>query len=102
MKHITWIGPIDVVPAGEQTDGDVTQDVKELILHDPESGEVIHYKMTQELCDRMGRKMKSSNRMLEVEIERAMARARIEVPGQNGTTPLSPEVAAELRKRSGG
>lgn len=100
MKHITWIGPIDIIPVGE----DETGELKELVLADPESGEVIHYKMTQELADKLARKMKAKNSYLVDEIQRAQARARLEVPGMpgNGGVPISPEVAAELRRQSGG
>jgi hypothetical protein len=67
VKHTTLIGPIDVIPAGEDDNGDL----KELILHDPESGEFIHYKMTQDLATQIARKMKASNKHLIDEIERA-------------------------------
>lgn len=95
MKHITIIGNIDVIPAGQDQDG---TDVKELILHDPDTNEIIHYKMTQELATTLGRKFKMANANLVADMERAAARARIEMPGQqNGGIPLSPEVERHLR-----
>lgn len=94
-KHITWIGPIDIIPGGEENG----QEIKELVLADPDSGEVIHYRMTQDLANTLGRKMKAKNSYLLDELQRAQARARIEVPGQNGGgIPLSPEQIEELRR----
>lgn len=97
MKHSTIIGNIDILPAGKDEAGDI----KELIIHDPDSGEVIHYKMTEELAKNLARKLKANNDFLLDEVERAQARARLVQPGQNGAgIPLSSEVQADIRRRT--
>lgn len=97
MRHITLNCPVDVMPNGQDGNGD---DLKQIAFPDPDTGTVIYYPMTQELATTIAKKLRMSNAALVEQKEREIARQRIAMPGDGGSIP--PEALAQMLQRNGG
>jgi hypothetical protein len=84
------------------------QNAKELVFMDPDSGEVIHYKMNGKMVRTIAAKLKQSNKSLDAQLKKEAADLRARAllaggPGPNGSggggALLSPE---QVRKISEG
>lgn len=79
---------------------------KEIVLVDPHSGEVFHYRMPGKMVRMITGKLKQSNKSLTAQLKKEQEdeRAREILAGGNGIggPQLTPEQMEELRRASGG
>lgn len=119
-KDIELVAHIHIFPLndGEMPDGFTEGDkgtsledkrfdpnAKEIVLMDPDSGEVIHYKMPGKMVRSIGGQLKMSNKALAAQLKKEAddARARTLLAGgapgagPNGALQLTPEQMRQLK-----
>jgi hypothetical protein len=93
-KQITLMGNIDIVPmeAPNPQNPEEMIEGKQIVITDMDTKEQFVYPMEQELANKVGHKLKKSNKglILELEEERQRAEARAKLAGtvpENGGMP---------------